>query len=177
MHTNGDVAVKKMSSSRHPSKSATKVGLIPTQLSPASVSRCLAWEHSSLSQTSTDRITVILTSIPHRDVHHRSTSIENNRRFHNGQRSRCIEIYRVSACESSSARSCFLVRDGTKKGTGIKCFKVLSHRIFAAIFLPSRHCSMAPANQCASTVCSAVSFHGLIFASAFARFAFATSVS
>lgn len=130
-----------------------------------------------MSRTFTDRITVILTGIPHRGFHHLSRCIENNRRFHNGQLSRCIEIYRFSACEFPSARSYSLVRDGTKKDASIKCLNVLSHRMFAAIFLPSRRFRTVPANQCASTVCSAVSFHGLIFASALARFAFATSVS
>ncbi len=79
---------------------------------------------------------------------------------------------RIFECRSHS-----LVRHGTQTYAGIKCLNVLSHRIFATIFLPSRCCRTVPANQCTSTVCSAVSFHGLIFASAFARFAFATSVS
>lgn len=35
----------------------------------------------------------------------------------------------------------------------------------------------SPRDQCASAVCSTGSFHGLIFASVFARLAFATSVS
>jgi hypothetical protein len=45
------------------------------------------------------------------------------------------------------------------------------------VSLPSPRRRTDAARQCASTVCSAASFHGLIFASVFARLVFATSVS
>jgi hypothetical protein len=49
-------------------------------------------------------------------------------------------------------------------------------RTVQASIKTDRICNRAR-DQCASAVRSAVSFHGLIFASVFARLAFATSVS
>lgn len=43
-------------------------------------------------------LTVILTGIPKRSIHHHSTSIEDSRHFHDGQLSRSIKVYRVLAC-------------------------------------------------------------------------------
>lgn len=40
-------------------------------------------------------LTVILTRIPKRSIHHQSTSIEDSRRFHDVQLSRSIEVYRL----------------------------------------------------------------------------------
>jgi hypothetical protein len=50
------------------------------------------------------------------------------------------------------------------------------HAHAAGIHQDRRHLNSG-ADQCASSVCSTASFHGLIFASAFASVAFATSVS
>jgi hypothetical protein len=45
------------------------------------------------------RCTATSSGIPSRSFHHRSTSIENNRRVHDGQLSRSIAVYRFFACD------------------------------------------------------------------------------
>jgi hypothetical protein len=85
-----------------------------------------------------------------------------------------VEVYR----DLSRFRTRFLWRQAISRSArsdredaGIKGLKLLSHRVFGTIFLPSRRSRSDAARQCASAVCSAASFHGLIFASAFARLA------
>ena len=91
-----------------------------------------------------------------------------------------VEVYR----DLSRLRIRFLWREGAPRSArtdqgdvGIKGLKLLSHRVFVAILSPPSRSRSDAVRQCASAVCSAASFHGLIFASVFARLAFATSVS
>jgi hypothetical protein len=86
---------------------------------------------------STVILTVILTGIPKRSIHHQSTSIADRRRFHDGQLSRSIAVYRVLACDLPSASRPPAPSRKGQEDAGIKHPKLLSHRVFTAGFLPS----------------------------------------
>jgi hypothetical protein len=121
----------------------------------------------------TVRCTATSSGIPARSFHHRSTPIENSRRFHNALLSRSIEIYRVLAPDSSGVRRLLARRaviEGRPASKALSCCRIES---FGRFFLPSRRSRAGAARQCASADDSAVSFHGLIFAG----LAFATLVS
>ncbi len=73
--------------------------------------------------------TVILSGIPERSFHHRSTSIENSRHFHNTQLSRSIDIYRVFARDFSGVSGVAVRREVIKEASasnGISCCRIES---------------------------------------------------
>jgi len=72
-------------------------------------------------------LTVILTGIPKRSFHHRSTSITKHRRFQNRSLSRSIAVYRFAACDPAGGSSGSGSRVGIEKALasdGIKCCRI-----------------------------------------------------
>jgi hypothetical protein len=69
-----------------------------------SCKRLIRLASASSRASLTVRCTATSRGIPLRSFHHRSTSIENSRRVHDGQLSPSVEIYRVLAPDSSGVR-------------------------------------------------------------------------
>ena len=61
--------------------------------------------------------TVILTGIPKRSIHHLSTSIEDSRRFHDGQLSRSIGIYRLTRPLPARLMRVYVGQGGAREGS------------------------------------------------------------
>jgi hypothetical protein len=102
----------------------------------------------------TVRCTATSSGIPSRSFHHRSTSIENSRRFHNTQLSRSIEIYRVFARDFSGVSGVAARREVIKEASAsndISCCRIASlwqffyrHAAAAVALHVSAHPSSAP---------------------------------
>jgi hypothetical protein len=118
--------------------------------------------HVSNPCGSTVRSFAIWSAIPERSVHHRSTSMKNSRRFHNGLLSRSIAIYSLLCMRSLEREQTICCWRSIQEDLGIEYLNVLSHRIFLATFLPP---PSFPRRSSASVRIDGLlrcSFHGLI---------------
>jgi len=83
------------------------------------------------------RCTATATGIPACRIQHRSTSIENSRRLHDGQLSRSIGIYRLPATSATASTRVHLGQRHAQERLASRAVGYCSDSPFSQLFLPS----------------------------------------
>ena len=85
----------------------------------------------------TVRCTATATGIPACSIQHRSTSIENSRRLHDGQLSRSIGIYRLPATSATASTRVHLGQRHAQERLASRAVGYCSDALCSQFFLPS----------------------------------------